>query len=108
MKKGSLIHLRMSVSSSATLRCADLRSLQFVSAANQRRFAGHTLVLLEHGMLQFPRDGSGCRLPDCGGKVGADLLGAQLADMQPRADFTDGGCAACRHLIGELFNRVRL
>jgi hypothetical protein len=32
----SLIHLRMSVSSSATLRWADLRSFWFVSSANQR------------------------------------------------------------------------
>src|SRR6185437_15947967 len=32
----SLIHLRMSVSSSVTLRWADLRSLRFVSSANQR------------------------------------------------------------------------
>jgi hypothetical protein len=32
----SLIHLRMSASSSVTLRCADLRSLRFVSSANQR------------------------------------------------------------------------
>ncbi len=32
----SLIHLRMSSSSSVTLRWADLRSLRFVSSANQR------------------------------------------------------------------------
>ena len=32
----SLIHLRMSPSSSVTLRCADRRSLRLVSSANQR------------------------------------------------------------------------
>ena len=32
----SLIHLRMSSSSSVTLRWADLRSLRLVSSANQR------------------------------------------------------------------------
>jgi hypothetical protein len=32
----SLIHLRISSSSSVTLRCADLRSLRLVSSANQR------------------------------------------------------------------------
>ena len=32
----SLIHLRMSSSSSVTLRCADRRSLRLVSSANQR------------------------------------------------------------------------
>ena len=32
----SVIHLRMSFSSSVTLRCAERRSLRFVSSANQR------------------------------------------------------------------------
>jgi hypothetical protein len=32
----SLIHLRMSFSSSVTLRCAERRSLRLVSSANQR------------------------------------------------------------------------
>ena len=42
----SLIHLRMSVSSSVTLRWADLRSLRLVSSANQRstRFSHDELV----------------------------------------------------------------
>jgi hypothetical protein len=55
----SLVHLRMSFSSSVTLRWADLRSFRFVSSANHRstRFSHDELVGVKC------RRKRGCRLP---------------------------------------------
>ena len=47
----ALIHLRMSASSSVTLRCADRRSFRFGSSANHRstRFIHEALVGVKRG-----------------------------------------------------------
>jgi hypothetical protein len=41
----SLIHLRMSASSSVTLRCAERRSLRVVSSANHRSRLSHEALV---------------------------------------------------------------
>jgi hypothetical protein len=68
----SLIHLRMSSSSSVTLRCAERRSLRLVSSANQRstRFSYDELVRVK---CRWKR---GCEQPlvDGGGLVGGVVV----------------------------------
>ena len=81
----SLIHLRMSSSSSVTLRWADLRSFLFVSSATsgdrlEPRAAGRGEVQAEAGVFQEP-------LVNRGGLVG----GVVVADEVEVQVLRDGG-----------------
>jgi hypothetical protein len=80
----SLIHLRMSASSSVTLRCAERRSLRLVSSANPPLHqvdpagAGRREVQVEPGVAQQP-------LLDRRSLVGAVVVADQV-QVQPAGD----------------------
>jgi hypothetical protein len=72
-----LIHLRMSASSSVTLRCTDRRSLRLVSSANQRSTRLSQLELVG-GEVQVEPAVAQQPLVDFGGLVRAVVVADQV------------------------------